>query len=130
MSIILSKPIIDFANRSGGATLKRSVNAVTGDITYDHTDYEEGYYVAVESIVELPGGAYDALADLADFQCPEDIRKFPEECFLGLWFDDETGNWSVDVVVHTYDLTLATETGIRYKQKAIFDIAEDGIITL
>lgn len=122
---------------NGGTTLQRRVRPADGFIGYesiDTTDYNHsGYYIGVDEFLSFPSdhSPLEVQTELRHHYMADAIRNYPNENFLGIWYDADTETdkgWTFDVTVHAHTLFEAMEIARRFNQTAIYDIANEGII--
>jgi hypothetical protein len=101
----------------------------------DGTGPAAGYMVSLvgaEQVKALRPDKADIVEWIEDAAKPlvAAAQQLGHKPYLGVWLDDATGRWYLDVSINVGDLSQALTIGARGHQKAVFDVARGEAIAV
>ena len=115
------------AVQNGGGTFKVTRGWVSPQLKFKPVEFQTGYMVAVADGLD---NEYVLYADTIErFVIEHGLIDNPTQ-YLGLWQDDETGDWSIDVVSNELDMQTAYDLAELYNQKAIWSCSSKRALTV
>jgi len=107
------------------AKIKKEQGFTLDGKTFEQKRYEDGYQVSIRDVFLIPIEGLTAETLLNEYLA--DMYRNNEEGYdIGLWLDE--GNVYLDFSINIPDLRHALRIGKKYKQKALYDWANDDFV--